>query len=81
MVEHSPGLREVRGSNPGTADQCFSAIFYLSLEPKLGNCPLMMEPVAHGHNLAAAAGTDVGTGSMEYGSPGATALNPLAPMA
>ena len=25
-VEQSPGLREVRGSNPGTADQCFSAI-------------------------------------------------------
>ena len=23
MVEHSPGLREVRGSNPGTTDQCF----------------------------------------------------------
>ena len=26
-VEQSPGLREVLGSNPGTADQCFSAIF------------------------------------------------------
>ena len=25
-VEQSPGLREVLGSNPGTADQCFSAI-------------------------------------------------------
>ena len=24
-VEQSPGLREVLGSNPGTADQCFSA--------------------------------------------------------
>ena len=23
MVEHSPDLREVRGSNPGTTDQCF----------------------------------------------------------
>ena len=28
-VERSPGLREVRGSNPGTADQCFSAIPFL----------------------------------------------------
>ena len=27
-VEQSPGLREVLGSNPGTADQCFSAITY-----------------------------------------------------
>ena len=25
-VEQSPGLREVLGSSPGTADQCFSAI-------------------------------------------------------
>ena len=28
-LEQSPGLREVRGSNPGTADQCFSAIMCL----------------------------------------------------
>ena len=28
MVEHSPGLRDILGSNPGTADQCFSAIMW-----------------------------------------------------
>ena len=32
-VEQSPGLREVLGSNPGTADQCFSAI--VSINPRL----------------------------------------------
>ena len=26
LVEQSPGLREVLGSNPGTVDQCNSAI-------------------------------------------------------
>ena len=36
-VEQSPGLREVLGSNPGTADQCFSAIkvfFEIGIESK-----------------------------------------------
>ena len=39
MVEHSPGLREVRGSNPGTTDQCFSAILVYLLIVKIASKP------------------------------------------
>ena len=45
-VEQSPGLREVLGSNPGTADQCFSAIIYYLTTILLSICTIIIITVA-----------------------------------